>query len=303
MSSAAESASTPAPLPLQLKTILYATNFGEESENAGKYAALMARAFDAELLVVHTFVLTQAAMEMEAEQPGARSTQRAELQAMLKMEAQRLGAGLRGSDYLLLETPDAEEQIPELARRREPAMIVLGTQARGRVGRALIGSVSEKIQRAAGGPSLVVGPQAPPCREGDAPIRRVLYATELSPAAARGAAYAVAMSEKFQAEMDVLHVLAPEDAKESGELSGVQARFQAEVAAMVPHRAGFIAAPHAVLATGTAHARILEHIREHSIDLLVLSLRRSSHLWLETRLSGAFDIIAEAACPVLTVVG
>jgi hypothetical protein len=43
------------------------------------------------------------------------------------------------------------------------------------------------------------------------------------------------------------------------------------------------------------------------IDLLILGIakgiRRSSHLGLTTRTSGAFQLIVDAECPVLTVCG
>ena len=59
----------------------------------------------------------------------------------------------------------------------------------------------------------------------------------------------------------------------------------------------------AFVEVGSAHVRILEHIREFQVDLLVLSIRKSSHLWLQSRLSGAFHIIANAPCPVMTMTG
>jgi len=52
-----------------------------------------------------------------------------------------------------------------------------------------------------------------------------------------------------------------------------------------------------------AHTRILEYISEQAFDLLALSLRRSSHLWLESRISDAFHIVVNAPCPVMTFVG
>lgn len=302
MSSASEFAPHPASAPLLPKTIVFATDFSDCSENAGKYAAAIARRFDADLLVAHTFVPSTAAMEVEEEYRGMKSEQRGKLEAALSREAQRLGAGLRQSGAVLLEG-DAEKQIPELAREHEPSLIVLGTQGRGSLGRGVMSSAAEKILRSTGGPAVTVGPHVPPCCDGDPPIRRVLYATGLSPQAARGAAYAVAMAEAFAADLEVLHVIHPEDRDETGSLTAVQKRFKAELAAMYPQHAGRIAAPHGLIETGTAHTRILEHIRERSIDLLVLSLRRSSHLWLESRLSGAFHIVTAATCPVLTAVG
>lgn len=302
MNSVRESAHSPISLPLQFKTVVLATDFSDSSENTGKFARLMARQFDADLLVAHAFVLTQGAMEAEAEQHGARSAQRAEIEAALNREAQRLGEGVRRASTVLLEG-DAQDQIPQLAGQHEPALIVLGTQGRGRVERALVESVSEKILRAARGPALTVGPHVPPCCADGQPIRRVLYATGLSAAAARGAVYAVGMAQAFHAELDVLHVIHPEDGEEADRLAAAQAEFEAEVTNLVPQHAGQMAAPRGVVATGTAHTRILEHIRENAIDLLVLSLRRTSPLWLESRRSGAFHMISNATCPVLTIVG
>lgn len=296
-------APSPVSSPFALEKVIFATDFSQCSQNAGKYAALVARQFGAGLLVAHTFVLSQAAMEVESERHGAqKSAQRSDFEAALRQEAERLGGGLKSADTVLLEG-EPQEQIPELARQNDPALIVLGTQGRGRFGRAMIGSVAEKILRSASGPALTVGPHVPQCREGDPPIRRVLFATGLSAAAARGAACAVAMADAFGAQLDVLHVIHPEDVKEPGSLTEVQKQFQAAVEEMAPHQAGAIVEPRGVVATGNAHTRILEYIGENAIDLLVLSLRRSSNLWIESRLSGAFNIVINAPCPVMTLVG
>jgi len=55
------------------------------------------------------------------------------------------------------------------------------------------------------------------------------------------------------------------------------------------------------VAVGEAYDQILEHIRDRSSDLLVLGIRRTSHLSMEMRTSGAFRIIVDAECPVLTI--
>ena len=50
---------------LNLKTVIYATDFSPCSRNAGLYAARMAAYFSAKLVVTHAFTLEQAAMEVE----------------------------------------------------------------------------------------------------------------------------------------------------------------------------------------------------------------------------------------------
>jgi nucleotide-binding universal stress UspA family protein len=296
-------APSPVPSPFSIKKVIFATEFSQCSENAGRYASMIARRFGADLTVAHSFELTQAAMEVEAKGNGAlKSAQRADLEIAIVNEAERLRTGLQHVEAVLLEG-DPKQQIPQLASRNEPSLIVLGTEGRGRLSRGIIGSVAEKVMRSTGGPALTVGPHVAQCCDESAPIKRVLYATGLSPAAARGVAYAVGMAEAFHAEMDVLHVIHPEDVEEAGGLPGAQDRFQAEVELIAPQHAEAITKPHGVVATGIAHSRILEHIQGRAIDLQVLSLRRSSHLRLESRVSGAFHIVANGPCPVMTLIG
>jgi nucleotide-binding universal stress UspA family protein len=286
-----------------LKAILYATDFSACTENAGNYASLLARKLDVDLLVAHAFILTQFAMEVEAEsrQP-AKSAQRKDLEATIAATAGRVGQGVKRAVPVLLEG-DPREAIPRAAAEHAPSLIVLGTRGRGRVERGIVGSVAERILRATSGPSLTVGPLVPVCEPGSVPFRRVLYATGLSPEAARGATYAVAMAQAFDASLDVLHVARSEDMEHPDRFSEIQKQFYEVVDGLVPRHADAIRNPHGFVEAGSANTRILEHVREFHTDLLVLSIRKSSHLWLQSRLSGAFHIIANAPCPVMTITG
>jgi nucleotide-binding universal stress UspA family protein len=288
---------------LQPKTVIYATDFSSCSENAGRYASILARQFEAELLVSHSFVLSQFAMEAEAEGgPVAKSLQRKDLESALADAAQRFGEGVKQVGTTLIEG-DPRERIPHLAEQKAPSIIVLGTSGRGRIERGLVGSVAERILRATSGPSLTVGPLVPELAQGATGFHRVLFATGLYPGAAQGATYAVGMARAFNASMEVLHVVRAEDVERPEQFSEIQKRFHAIVDGLVPEQAEDICNPTGLVEVGSAHKRILEHVRESSADLLVLSIRKSSHLWLESRLSGAFHIIANAPCPVMTITG
>jgi nucleotide-binding universal stress UspA family protein len=84
-------------------------------------------------------------------------------------------------------------------------------------------------------------------------------------------------------------------------LSDLQNRYFSALDGLVPQQAKEFCDPRSYVAVGRAHDQILEHIRERSIDLLVLGIRKTSHLSMEMRTSGAFRIIVDAACPVLTI--
>ena len=284
------------------KFVVYATDFSTFSERAGCYAGMLARTFHAELMVAHAFNLSQFAADVEAETgPGAKSVQRKDLEGGLAASIRRFGEGVERVGSTLLEG-DPVERIPELAAQHAPSVIVLGTRGRGRLGRSFIGSTADGILRSTEGPCITVGPQVPETTP-QAPIRRVLFATDLTPAAARGAAYAVGVAEGFGASLDALHVVPESVMKDQDRLRRVRDEFHAALESVVPRQAGTLSEPKEWVEAGNAQRRILDHVKEHMADLLVLSVRKSSHLWIRERVSGAFHIVAHATCPVMTITG
>lgn len=284
---------------LNLKTVVYATDFSLRSKNAGLYAARMAAYFSAKLLVTHAFTLAQAALEVEI---GDRklSQQRRDLTRLLSGEAAVLGKDSIEAIPTLLEG-DPEDVIPNLADRHEPSMIVLGTHGGGRLERGIIGSIAEKILRSTRWPALTVGPQVRPLSSQTLPFDRILFATDFTVAAASAAIYAVTFAQVFGAKIDVLNVIQDDAIEHPDRLFGLQTRFFSALDSLVPQSAKEFCNPRTYVAVGNAHDKILEHIREQSIDLLVLGIRKTSHLSMEMRTSGAFRIIVDAACPVLTI--
>jgi nucleotide-binding universal stress UspA family protein len=277
---------------LNLRSVIYATDFSPRSMNAGLYAVRMAIYFSAKLLVTHAFTLAQAAMEVEV---GDRrlSQQRRDLTHLLSKEAARLGAdSIDVIPHLLEGNP--EDVIPDLADRYGPSMIVLGTHGGGRLERGIIGSVAEKILRSTRWPALTVGPLVQPASARSFPFRRILFATDFTAAAANAAIYVVTFAEVFEAKIDVLNVIQDDVIEHSDQL------FNA-LDALVPQSAREFCDPRTFVAVGNAHDKILEHIGKQSTDLLVLGIRKTSHLSMETRTSAAFRIIVDAACPVMTI--
>lgn len=288
---------------LDFKTVIYATDFHSNVENAGLYASMFARQFNTELLLAHAFVLSPRAMDVEAgvTAHAAKSQQRQDLELALMAITPRYEEGLEHVGTALVDG-NPWERIPELADQNAPSMIVLGTTGRGRIERGLVGSVAEKILRATSQPSVTVGPLVSPFTPESTTIRKVLFATGLSEVAARGARYAVGIANAFHASLEVLHVVR-EDVRSPEQLRELQGKFYDVLKGIVPAQADDLANPSALVEVGSAHERILERLKETSADLLVLSIRKSSHLWLQSRISGAFHIIANAPCPVMTITG
>jgi len=269
--------------------------------NAGLYAARIAAYFSAKLLVAHAFMLSQAAIEVEV---GDRrlSQQRKDLTQLLSKEASLLASTPAEAVPVLLDG-DPEDAIPDLAEAHRPSLIALGTHGGGRFERGIIGSVAEKILHSTNWPALTVGPQVQPFSPHSFPFERVLYATDFTTAAANASVYAVRFAEAFGSKIHVLNVLDDSAIEHPDRLSDLQTRFFVRLDSVVPQHARDFCDPSTYVAVGKAHDKILDHIREHSIDLLVLGIRKTSHVSMEMRTSGAFRIIVDATCPVLTITG
>jgi len=279
--------------------VVYATDFSLCSRNAGHYAARMATFLSAKLFVTHSFTLSQAAMEVEISDKRL-SQQRQDLTRLLSQEATLLGMDSIEVIPTLLEG-DPKDAIPELADREKPSMIVLGTHGGGRLERGIIGSVAEKILRSTRWPTLTVSPHVHFVPSKPLPFERILLATDCTPAAASTASYALTLAEVLGAEIDVLNVIQDDAIEHPDRLGDLQNRFYSALDSLIPQKAKEFCNPRTFVAAGCAHDRILEHIRERSIDLLVLGIRKTTHLNMEMRTSGIFRIIVDAECPVLTI--
>lgn len=284
---------------IQLDSIIFATDFSPASQNAGLYASAISVHCGTRLVIAHAFTLVQAALEVEVEKPKT-SRQRVSLNHDLILSAQLLDAGLGATEPVLLEG-DPREVIPVLAQIRHPALIVLGTHGGGSIDRFVLGSTAEGILRHSSGPALTVGPNVSILHAGALKIRRILYATNCTAEAAHAAPVAMALSDAFGAELDVLNVVRSREIDHPDQLHRLQDHFYGGVEAIMPHDAGQVCEPHTFVSVGLPDKEILTHIREREIDLLVLGLRRNTHLGMQNRTSGSFSIIVKAKCPVITV--
>ena len=196
---------------------------------------------------------------------------------------------------------DPKDVIPELADKHQPAMIVLGTHGGGRFDRGIIGSTAENVLRSTRRPCLTVGPNVRTATSKTLPFKRILFATDFSEAAVNIALYAVNFASAFGARIDMLNVIQGSAVVHPDRLSDLQRDFYETLDLLVAQQAKDFCDLRTFVEVGKAHEQITEHIRERSIDLLVLGIRKSSHLSIEKRTSRAFQIIVDAECPVLTI--
>jgi nucleotide-binding universal stress UspA family protein len=288
---------------VEIKNVLFPTDFSQAGEAAIPFAAEIVRRFGARLHVWHVRPPVINPMTEPASWPVLESAARAEA------EAQRL-AMLAAFPGLKPEVTIAEgnfwQNLKTAIEKDKIDLIVVGTRGRSGAAKFFLGSKAEEIFREAPCAVLTVGPNVRPAAPRGGEFTEILYATDFSPASSSAAMHAISLAQEFQAHLTLLHVISqekPGDLVQASELVGSAGRLLRK---MVPPEAEIWCAPHFAVEQGPVAESILRVANERKADLIVLGVRRPSgfpgaatHLPMAT----AHKIVTYAACPVLTVRG
>ena len=275
---------------IKLRNILYLTDFSEPSEAALLYAVTLARGYGAKVHALHILLptpypyayaapgLTAAALEAEEENAKAE---------MQKVESQL--AGLQHETNIERGTsiwPGVEQAIQE----GNIDLVVVGTHGRTGVDKLLLGSVAEEIFRRSRVPVMTIGPNARGNVHNGARFHRVLFATDLTAESLAGAPYAVSLAQENQARLlSLLVIRKPERATTADnrlvELSAAEAMHR--LYEIVPSDAKLEFPPEVAVDYGEPAERIVEIARQRAADLIVLGVRKVSHIGAATHLERA----------------
>ena len=134
-------------------TILLAPDGSKEAQLAATPAAALANSTNSELHVVHVGELMPPFLAQPEPEPAELKR---EAQRRLDEEARRVEEAGGTVKEAHLRLGRADEEIVDLAGSLGIGLIVMGSRGRGRLGRALMGSVSESVVRHAHCPVTIV---------------------------------------------------------------------------------------------------------------------------------------------------
>ncbi len=139
--------------------ILLATDGSREAELAATTAADLAERTDSELHLIHVgqfvpTVLAQTEVEPAQLERGA--------QQLLDEQVRRVEEAGGTVKEAHLRLGRADEEIVDLAQSLDVGLIVIGSRGRGRIRRALMGSVSDSVVRHAPCPVTIVRERTAP---------------------------------------------------------------------------------------------------------------------------------------------
>ena len=144
------------------RRIIHATDFSTEAKAAEAEAVRLARALDAELILLH--VASEAPLYREAPFGMGRVKNVYEAQARWAEETLAARARLLATQGVPTgwrrRVGHPHEEIVKAARKEGAAYIVMGTHGRGALGRFMLGSVADRVMRMAPCPVLTVRPRS-----------------------------------------------------------------------------------------------------------------------------------------------
>jgi nucleotide-binding universal stress UspA family protein len=286
---------------MNINNVMVPTDFSEPSNMALNYGVALARAFRAQLTLVHILepappleITTAAGMEAFEEQRREEASQ-------------RLGTMLSPEDeddlnvQIVLKSGNARETIAAAVREYGADIVVMGTHGRGRLGRFLLGSTTNALLRRLPVPVVTVC-HATATRT----MKRILFATDLSDASRIGFTFAADMAKTLGAELTAIHVLG--ELVSGGELGiGLQTPESAieeahrRLAEFVEEGARRGIKVGTTVARGHAATQIVKAAAEGEADLIVLAIERKGVIERVLLGTTAEQLIRETSTPVLSV--
>jgi nucleotide-binding universal stress UspA family protein len=281
---------------IDIRRILCPTDFSACSARAFEHAVTLTAWYEAALTLVHVLpdAVPAIALGYMAQprllDPALREASQANLSSLLALVRRQ---GLHAEGELRLGRPAAE--VARAAQELHADLVVMGTHGRSGFPRWMLGSVTETVLRRAPCPVLTVPALA---REHPGPMffKRILCATDFSPASEAAVGFAASLAEEADACLLLVHVLdGPEDGRD------FECAARARLRRALPPEAREWCLPEEIVMCGRVAPEILRLATERDVGLIVMGVHGRSFLDLMAFGSVTHQVVREAFCPVLTV--
>ena len=289
------------PVGVGIHSVLIATDFSRCSTVAVNFGLELAHEYQAKAYLV--FVLPSGDFLMAGPDAyvAAKDAARRDL-LELKAELRKTHSYTEGEDYhLLLMEGEAAQSILDCARQNKADVIVVGTHGRGGLGKMLMGSVAERVFRQSRVPVMTVAPHLHQPGRGFVP-RNILLAADFTPASEHATRYASTLAREHNAKLTMLHVLDHPELRGVADRAEIMQGIEKKLTALLGQDAEGLQLCCRV-EVGKVVPTILRTEAEIEADLLVMGVRPWSGLLDRLMWPNAYEIVREAACPVLTVRG
>lgn len=285
----------------RLKSVLVATDFSEASQKPLRHALAIARHYGAKIYLAH--VVSSLGFTLAGADALNAATEAAKRDAH-HLETRLVESGaLAGLHHEFIIGQGAVwEVLNRIIRQEKVDLIVNGTHGRRALRKVLLGSVAEQIFRYADCMVFTVGPGSyHESRVDDSvPNRTFLFPTDFTEASLHALPYAMTFANQFGAKLVLLHVVHT-TAKPKSYLyrASLQRLEELTLNSTLEVRPEFVVE---YCSAGPISEKILETAENLKVDLIIMGLRRSTHVGAASHLpwATAYEVVCRAGCPVVT---
>jgi nucleotide-binding universal stress UspA family protein len=284
---------------MRVESILCPIALSHDSGNALRYAAALARAYDAALIIFHC-----AGERAESDRPGAIQDVKAVVERVLGSNGSS-----KGIEPRIIVTGGRE---PAVAITRQAAALGVGLivmcSRRRPLRAALLGSTAETVYRTAPCPVLITHPdesdRVDPSGH-DVIIKRVLIAHDFSDYSELGLRLGLSLVQEHEAELHLLHVLPPPLLREP-ELawtpSAVEDGYHKAARSLrnaVPPETYVWCNVKTIVLWGKPYRDVLRYAKENDIDLICMGAHGADFGMQALVGSNVDRVLRQSPCPVL----
>jgi nucleotide-binding universal stress UspA family protein len=270
-------------MSLQFNTVAVATDLSDASSAALRYAQSIARTYQSTLVVVH--VIDPLAYAFPEGAPAFLEANKAAREELNRIEEDARSQGI--AVHSVVESGVVCERILQSVHGHHADLLVLGTRARTEAGRVALGTIARQLLARAQCPIMTISPDAALSMPWAGRCRRVLAATDFSPASIAGLKFAHQIALR---QLIALHVSSDEDQRSQEKLRYL-APFNESHSVPVEH----------IVVSGDAGERIAEYAAKFGADLVVLGSPIEELAEEDLHTSTVLQVISKVSCPVLCV--
>jgi nucleotide-binding universal stress UspA family protein len=287
---------------IKIQRILFATDFLESSRLALDYAVALGHHFHASMVMVHAIELSNAAREAELTMQGPCVSRKA---AVARLDAFAAGVRRTGlSVETFVEDGVPHQVVLDAVQHHGIDLLVLGVHGIHRgIEHLLIGSNTEKILLGATCPTLTVGPHVMTGIDVHLHLEEVIYLSDFTPDAAMAAPYALWLGESFGVPVDVCQLLPLIAEDNPGLKKEIAGNYCAMMKRILNTNDSEWCLSGYQLDRSCAIDQILDRAKSQTAGIIVLGIKVESHLGRHLHTSFAYQLLAKATCPILTVSG
>ncbi len=285
-------------MQISMQRIMLATDFDPVSEAALHYSLAIARRYGSKMYLMH--VVAPETFQFLAPDARQRALEDAWRNAQRHMTDLLIAGHLEGVDHqVLVEQGEVWEVLSRRIDELTINLLVIGTHARGRVGKLFLGSVAETIFRQAPCPVLMVGPRARHVNE-RTPDQPILFCTGFSAHSLKAGGYALSLAQHQGSQLLLMHV-SRETAAGEQERKRIAEEAHQRLRSLIPPGMQLASPSETIVEFGTAAERILETAKKRKAGLIVLGVRQPVGFARRLKWATAYEVVSDSPCPVLTV--